>query len=119
MQGVSHIGYEDVAEDRQGVTVTWTSEKVKEAVANNGIELVNFSTIVKALPRSDLEKEKINTKVISDYLEAVKSNEQDLHCLMILRNGKVVYEQWFGENAASKTHGFFCQHKSLPQPDLN
>src|SRR5690606_1080476 len=34
MQGVSHIGYEDVAVDRQGVTDTWTSEKVKETVAN-------------------------------------------------------------------------------------
>ncbi|MEX2565089.1 MAG: polysaccharide deacetylase family protein [Cyclobacteriaceae bacterium] len=103
MQGVSHIGYEDVAVDRQGVTDTWTSEKVKEAVAKNGIELVNFSTIAKALPRSDPEEEKINPEAITEYLQAVKSNEQDLHSLMILRNGKVVHEEWFGENAANKT----------------
>jgi hypothetical protein len=53
MQGVGHIGYEDVAVDRQGVTDTWTSEKVKEAVSENGIELINFITLSKALPRSD------------------------------------------------------------------
>ncbi|MDN3686268.1 ChbG/HpnK family deacetylase [Cyclobacterium jeungdonense] len=113
MQGVSHIGYEDVAEDRQGVTDTWTSEKVKEAVVNNGIELVNFSTIAKALPRSDPERENINPMAITEYLEAVKDNEQDLHSLMIVRNGKVAYEQWFGENAANKTHVLFSVSKTF------
>jgi CubicO group peptidase (beta-lactamase class C family)/predicted glycoside hydrolase/deacetylase ChbG (UPF0249 family) len=113
MQGVGHIGYEDVAVDRQGVTDTWTSEKVKEAVLENGIELINFITLSKALPRSALEKEKINPKAISDYLQAVKTNEQDLHSLMILRNGKVVYEQWFGENAANKTHVMYSVSKTF------
>jgi CubicO group peptidase (beta-lactamase class C family)/predicted glycoside hydrolase/deacetylase ChbG (UPF0249 family) len=113
MQGVGHIGYEDVAMDRQGVTDTWTSEKVKEAVANNGIELINFITLAKALPRSDPEKEKFNPQAISEYLEAVKSNEQDLHSLMILRNGKVIYEQWFGENAADKTHVMYSVSKTF------
>lgn len=113
MQGVGHIGYEDVAVDRQGVTDTWTSEKVKAAVSEKGIELINFITLAKALPRSDPEKEKINPKAISKYLEAVKSNEQDLHSLMILRNGKVVYEQWFGENAANKTHVMYSVSKTF------
>jgi CubicO group peptidase (beta-lactamase class C family) len=113
MLGVGHIGYEDVAMDRQGVTDTWTSEKVKEAVANNGIELINFITLTKALPRSDPEKEKINPQAISEYLQAVKSSEQDLHSLMILRNGKVVYEQWFGENAANKTHVMYSVSKTF------
>lgn len=113
MQGVSHIGYEDVAEDRQGVTDTWTSEKVKETVANTGIELVNFITITKALPRSDPEKEKINPKAIAEYLQAVKSNTQDLHSLMILRNGKVVSEQWLGDNKANKSHAMYSVSKAF------
>jgi CubicO group peptidase (beta-lactamase class C family)/predicted glycoside hydrolase/deacetylase ChbG (UPF0249 family) len=113
MQGVGHIGYEDVATDRQGVTDTWTSEKVNKAITNNGIELINFITLAKALPRSNPESEKINPKAISEYLEAVKSNEQDLHSLMILRNGKVVYEQWFGENAANKTHVMYSVSKTF------
>jgi CubicO group peptidase (beta-lactamase class C family)/predicted glycoside hydrolase/deacetylase ChbG (UPF0249 family) len=113
MQGVSHIGYEDVAVDRQGVTDTWTSEKVKEAVTKNGIELVDFIAIAKPLPRSDLETEKVNPKAISDYLQAVKNSGQDLHSLMILRNGKVVAEHWFGENAANKPHVLYSVSKTF------
>ncbi|WP_373521823.1 ChbG/HpnK family deacetylase [Aquiflexum sp.] len=113
MQGVGHIGYEEVAVDRQGVSDTWTSEKVKKAVADNGIELINFITLTKELPRSDPEMEKVNPQAISEYIEAVKSNEQDLHSLMILRNGKVVHEQWFGENAANKTHVLYSVSKTF------
>jgi len=113
MQGVGHFGYEDVAVDRQGVTDTWTSEKVKEAVTKNGIELVDFIAIAKPLPRSDLETEKVNPKAISDYLQAVKNSGQDLHSLMILRNGKVVAEHWFGENAANKPHVLYSVSKTF------
>jgi len=113
MQGVSHIGYEDVAVDRQGVTDTWTSEKVKEAIVQNNIELINFPTLAKALPRSHPEIEKVNPQAISDYLQAVKSSGQDLHSLMILRNGKVVTEQWFGESAANKSHALYSVSKTF------
>ncbi len=113
MQGVGHIGYEDVAEDRQGVTDTWTSEKVKEAVAENGVELINFITLSNALPRSNPEKEKINPQAIAEYLQAVETNDQDLHSLMILRNGKVVFEKWFGEHAANKPHVLYSVSKTF------
>jgi CubicO group peptidase (beta-lactamase class C family)/predicted glycoside hydrolase/deacetylase ChbG (UPF0249 family) len=113
MQGVSHIGYEDVAVDRQGVTDTWKSEKVKETVTNQEIELVNFITIAKALPRSDPEKEKINPQAIAEYLQAVKSKTQDLHSLMILRNGKVVSEQWLGDHKANKSHAMYSVSKAF------
>jgi CubicO group peptidase (beta-lactamase class C family)/predicted glycoside hydrolase/deacetylase ChbG (UPF0249 family) len=104
MQGVGHIGYEEVAEDRQGVTDTWTSDKVKNAISDKGIELVNFPSLVKALPRSTPEAEKVNPKNIANYLEAVKASGQDLHSLMIIRNGNVVAEHYFGDNAANKPH---------------
>lgn len=104
MQGVGHIGYENVAEDRQGVTDTWTSEKVKKAISEKEIELVNFPSLVKALPRSTAEAEKVNPKNIANYLEAVKASGQELHSLMIVRHGKVVAEYWFGENASNKPH---------------
>ncbi|SHN07237.1 CubicO group peptidase, beta-lactamase class C family [Cyclobacterium lianum] len=113
MQGVGHIGYEQVAGDRQGVTDTWISEKVKEAIARNGIELVDFNTIVNALPRSDPENENVDPAAIEEYLEAVKSHEQDLHSLMILRNGKVVFEHWLGDNAANKSHVMFSVSKTF------
>ncbi|WP_439484272.1 ChbG/HpnK family deacetylase [Cyclobacterium plantarum] len=113
MEGVGHIGYENVAEDRQGVTDTWTSDKVKEAVRINDIELVNFSTIAKSLPRTDPANENINPEAIREYIQAVKENNQDLHSLMILRNGKVAFEQWFGENAANKPHVMFSVSKTF------
>lgn len=113
MQGVSHVGYEDVAVDRQGVTDTWTSDKVKEAVAKNNVELINFPALAKALPRSNLESEKINPIAITNYLQAVKENNQELHSLMIVRNGKVVAEQYFGENAANKPHALFSVSKTF------
>lgn len=104
METVGHIGYEDVAADRQGVTDLWTSPKVKQAIASHNIELVNFVDIVKPLPRSTPQVEKVNQKGIDNYLKAVEKAGQDLHSLMILRHGKVVAEYWFGENSARKPH---------------
>ncbi|MDL2265857.1 ChbG/HpnK family deacetylase, partial [Parabacteroides sp. OttesenSCG-928-G21] len=104
METVGHIGYENVAIDRQGVTDTWTSPKVKQAIADKGIELINYTTLTKPLPRSTPEAEKVNPRGITNYLEAVKKSGQDLHSLMILRNGKVVAEHWLGDNAANKPH---------------
>lgn len=104
METVGHIGYEDVAVDRQGVTDTWTSPRVKQAIADKGIELINFTTLTKPLPRSTPEAEKVNPRGINNYLEAVKKSGQELHSLMILRNGKVVAEHWLGDNAANKPH---------------
>jgi predicted glycoside hydrolase/deacetylase ChbG (UPF0249 family) len=42
LQNIYHIGYHDVAEDRQGVTSTWTSPEVKQAIQNLGIKLISY-----------------------------------------------------------------------------
>ena len=42
LRGISHIGYEDVAKERQDVTTVFTSEKVKEAVVRKGVNLVSY-----------------------------------------------------------------------------
>lgn len=47
MRAIHHIGYEDVAEDRQGVTTAWTSAKVKEAIKAKGIELIGYGKLRK------------------------------------------------------------------------
>ncbi|MBC7848434.1 MAG: ChbG/HpnK family deacetylase, partial [Chitinophagaceae bacterium] len=47
LQAVSHIGYENVAVDRQGVVDLWTSKRVKEAIRSKGIQLISY----KELPR--------------------------------------------------------------------
>tara|TARA_Y100001972_G_scaffold129073_1_gene193974 strand:- start:7637 stop:8503 length:867 start_codon:yes stop_codon:yes gene_type:complete len=45
LQAISHIGYETVATDRQGVTDTWTSEKVKAAIKELGIEIISYADL--------------------------------------------------------------------------
>ncbi len=104
MQTVGHTGYENVAEDRQGVTNLLTSARVRQAVKDRDIELINYNDLTKALPRSTPEAEKVSPKGISNYLDVVKKNWQDLHSLIIIRHGKVVAEHWFGNNAANKPH---------------
>ena len=46
MRAVRHVGYENVAADRQGVVEAWTSPKVKEVVARRGIELIGYRDLV-------------------------------------------------------------------------
>ncbi|MDR1202565.1 MAG: beta-lactamase family protein, partial [Tannerellaceae bacterium] len=47
---------------------------------------------------------KVDEQGIKDFLKTIREAEQDLHSLMIVRHGKVVYEQWFGDNAPDKPH---------------
>jgi len=45
LKAVYHIGYENVAEDRQGVTELFTSEKVKAAIQQKGIQLISYKDL--------------------------------------------------------------------------
>jgi chitin disaccharide deacetylase len=47
MRAIHHIGYEDVAVDRQGVTTAWTNAKVKEVIKKKGIELIGYGKLGK------------------------------------------------------------------------
>jgi predicted glycoside hydrolase/deacetylase ChbG (UPF0249 family) len=42
LRAIHHIGYENVATDRQGVTDTWTSAAVKEVIRRKGIRLIQY-----------------------------------------------------------------------------
>ncbi|MCK4748168.1 MAG: ChbG/HpnK family deacetylase, partial [Bacteroidales bacterium] len=46
MQAITHIGYENVAADRAGVTVAFTSEKVMEVIRKRGIELITYQDLL-------------------------------------------------------------------------
>lgn len=47
LQAIHHIGYETVADDRQGVTDTWTNEKVKDIIRKKGIQLISYADLRK------------------------------------------------------------------------
>lgn len=48
LKGISHIGYEDVAADRQGVTDVFTSSAVKAEIKRLGIQLVSYKQVKEA-----------------------------------------------------------------------
>jgi CubicO group peptidase (beta-lactamase class C family)/predicted glycoside hydrolase/deacetylase ChbG (UPF0249 family) len=47
LRAISHIGYENVAEDRQGVTELFTSKELKDFIQQNGIQLVSYKDLMK------------------------------------------------------------------------
>ena len=68
--------------------------------------------IAAPLPRSTPQAEKVSRRGITNYLEAVKNSGQDIHSVMIVRHGKVVTEQWFGNNAPDKLHALWSVSKT-------
>jgi predicted glycoside hydrolase/deacetylase ChbG (UPF0249 family) len=53
LRAIHHIGYEDVAADRQGVTDLWTSSEVKAAIRQYNVELVSYADLCKSKKRSN------------------------------------------------------------------
>ena len=47
LRAIYHIGYENVATDRQGVTNTWTDPRVKDAIKRLGIQLISYKDLPK------------------------------------------------------------------------
>ncbi len=102
MATVFHIGYENVAEDRQGVTDLLTSPRVKQAIEERGIRLIDINQLTKSLPRGEASK-KLD-KAVQKYLAAAKDKEQDLHSLMIVQHGKVLSANWMSEGREDEPH---------------
>ena len=46
LRAIHHVGYEDVAGDRQGVTDVFTNEKVKALVKQKGIQLIAYKDLI-------------------------------------------------------------------------
>lgn len=47
LRAIHHLGYEQVAADRQGVTDTWTHPRVRERVRALGIQLIGYRDLVR------------------------------------------------------------------------
>lgn len=47
VQAIHHIGYENVAADRQGVTDVWTNPRVKALIKAKGIQLIGYNELGK------------------------------------------------------------------------
>lgn len=104
MQAIHHIGYENVATDRQGVTDLFTSPKVKLLLQEKNIQLVSYNDATRQLPRSNPLQEQFDASAVDKYLEAVARNNHDLHSLMIVRHGKVIAGYWDEGFSAYSNH---------------
>ena len=51
LRAIHHIGYEDVATDRQGVTDVFTNEKVMAVIKAKGIQLIGYRDVVEIRKR--------------------------------------------------------------------
>ena len=47
LQAIHHIGYENVAEDRQGVTDVWTDKDIMALIKQKGIQLISYKDLKK------------------------------------------------------------------------
>ena len=102
MQTVMHVGYEDVAVDRQGVTDLLKSPEVLAAIQERGIKLIDINQLTKSLPRAETPAKMV--KATDRYLAAVEKAEQDLHSIMIVKDGNVIYENWMSSGSADEPH---------------
>ena len=47
LQAIHHIGYENVAADRQGVTDIWTDKDIIALIKQKGIQLISYKDLKK------------------------------------------------------------------------
>ncbi|WP_303208368.1 polysaccharide deacetylase family protein [Bacteroides oleiciplenus] len=102
MRPVFHIGYENVALDRQGVTDLLTSPRVKQAIEDKGIKLISINQLTKGLPHATTPGKL--AKAMQKYLDAMQKANQELHSIMIVQHGKVIAEEWFGGQDTESTN---------------
>lgn len=66
-----------------------------------------------SLPRSAPEAQGISSAAVLAFLDAVASQDLELHSLMLLRHGQVVAEGWWHPYAADVPHVLFSLTKSF------
>ena len=66
----------------------------------------------KSLPRSAPDKENVDKSGIENFVKSMAEKKQDIHSLMVLRNGKVVFEQWFGNRKPNDSHIMYSVTKT-------
>jgi len=64
-----------------------------------------------SLPRVTLN-ERFPVAAIGAFLDAMQERNMELHSIMILKNGKVVYERWFDDNKPDDNHPFYSVSKT-------
>lgn len=111
MSTVFHVGYEHVAADRQGVTDLLKSPEVKRVINERGIKLIDMNRLTKQLPRAEATKKM--ERAAAKYLEAAEKAGQDLHSVMVVKDGNVVFEKWMSSGKENEPHTLFSVSKTF------
>lgn len=112
METVGHIGYEDVATDRQGVTELFTDPDVIRTIAQKNIQLVSYNELSKGLPRAQTS-DKLKKGVDKFVQSMEKAEKQSLHSIMVVQHGHVISEGWFNGWDKDKRHTLFSTTKTF------
>ncbi|MDR0327338.1 MAG: beta-lactamase family protein [Planctomycetaceae bacterium] len=72
---------------------------------------MSLPSTAQSLPRAALD-ERFPSAAAEAFLQAFQEKKMDLHSMMILKEGKVVYERWFGDNAPDKNHVMWSVSKT-------
>lgn len=102
MEEVWHIGYENVAVDRQGVTDLLKSPQIKKVIEDKGIRLIDYNYLTKQMPRSEASGKM--AKAAREYLKAVEKTKMNMHSIMVVKDGNVIFEQWLGSGDELTPH---------------
>ncbi|MCX7666751.1 MAG: serine hydrolase [Gemmataceae bacterium] len=156
LRAIHHVGYENVAADRQGVTDLWTDPRIKKAIQTKGIQLISYRDLkplsksaqprstnekescstgeqrydstallefcakeskeevsVKSLPRSSPESQGVSSKAMREFIEALDSEINTMHSLMVVRHGKVITECWWKPEKPEDRHVMYSLSKSF------
>ena len=73
--------------------------------------IVNFLTKPRALPREKVTFHK--ALCFENYLNDVSKAGNDIHSIMVLQHGKVLFEQWMSEGAPDKPHALWSCSKTF------
>lgn len=102
METVMHVGYEAVAADRQGVTDLLKSPVVLKAIQERGIKLIDINYLTKKLPRAEASAKM--AKAAEKYLADIAKEEQDIHSIMVVKDGNVIFEKWMSQGQEDVPH---------------
>ena len=72
---------------------------------------MSVSAHAQSLPRAGLA-ERFPSAAAEAFLDAAQAKGMDMHSVMIVKDGKVMYERWFGENAPAQRHVMWSVSKT-------
>lgn len=113
LQSIYHTNYEDVSFHRQAVYEFLTNDAVSEEIAKRGIKRIGYKDLKGQLPRSTGIRENFEMQAFDNYLNAVEKSGQELHSVLVMRNGRVIAEKWLGEHNPKENHIMHSVSKSF------